>query len=476
MAKANTTDIGRTGLIEYSGVIQEDFLKELRGKEAYKRYNEMRLNSPVIGALLLANDQAIRGINWEFTSDDENDPRIELLNEAKDNLSHSWNDHIAEALTMLPFGFSLFEIVYERGKSGRMLWRKFAPRGQETVYRWLFDEAGGLAGIEQMSAPNYKVVTIPIESLILYRTRVERGNPEGRSILRTAWIPYYYAKHIQQVEAIGVERDLAGLPVITLPLAADTSDNDNSDLGIARSVVRNVRNDQQAGIVLPSPEWKFELASTGGSRQFDTDKIVRRYESRMLMSALAQFLNLGQEAVGSLALSKDQTDFFTMSVNSIADIIAETFTKFAIPRLLKLNGYDAEGVRLEHSPAGDIDTDLLANTLQKLGSYLTWTAEDEIWLRGALKMPEVEPEAIEQERELKQARADAIAAMVNKPKPGEKKDEDTEDTEDTDEMSALAPDDVKRRRMERKLKSLLTIRLEATKKKVLRAAKEYNRA
>jgi len=460
---ANTKDIGQTGLLEFSGQIQEDFLKELRGKEAYKRYNEMRLNSPVIGALLLANEQAIRGVEWTFTSEQENDPRIELLDEARENLSHSWNDHIIEALTMLPFGFSIFEIVYERGKSGRMLWRKFAPRGQETVYKWLLDEAGGLEGIQQMSAPNYKVVTIPIENLILYRTRVERGNPEGRSILRAAWIPYYYTKHIQQVEAIGVERDLAGLPHIMLPQGADMDDSDNSDLGRARSVVRNVRNDEQAGVVTPYG-WGFELVSTGGSRQFDTDKIIRRYESRMLMSALAQFLNLGQESVGSLALSKDQTDFFTMSVNAVADIIAHTFTKFAIPRLLKLNGYDAEGIKLEHSPACDADTMALAHVLQKLNSFITWTTDDEVWLRGALNMPEVDPEKIEEGREMKQAQAAALAQSF---KPKEEKEKDT------DKMSAIAPDDMKRRRMERKLKGLLSAHLEKTKKKVLKAAKEY---
>jgi len=46
-------EIGNTGLAEFSGQIHEDFLRELRGAEGYKRYNEMRLNSAVVGALLL---------------------------------------------------------------------------------------------------------------------------------------------------------------------------------------------------------------------------------------------------------------------------------------------------------------------------------------------------------------------------------------------------------------------------------------
>lgn len=403
-------ETGKTGLSEFSGIISEDFLKELRGRDGYKRYDEMRLNSPVIGALLLAIEQSIRRVRWQFVSDaGERDPRLALLADSLSAMSHSMNDHIVEALTMLPFGFSLFEIVYQR-VNGRVLWRKFAVRGQNTIYRWLLDDSGGLAGVVQQALPTYRLVTIPIDRLILYRTRVEKGNPEGRSILRTAWTSYYFCKHIQQIEAIGIERDLAGLPWIKLPPGADTSgDEDGStDYGAAMQLVRRIRNDEQAGIVTPA-EWEFSLVSTGGSRQFNTDAIIQRYESRMLMSALAQFLILGQNSVGTQALSKDQSDFFTMSVNATADVIGETFTKYAIPRLLRLNGYEPGGVRLEHSPAGDPDLSVLADVLQKVGNRLTWLPTDEVWLRQLLNLPEVTAEQIEAETTAR-AQAEATAS------------------------------------------------------------------
>lgn len=401
---APTLEIGATGLSAFSGQIREDFLKELRGKEAIKRYNEMRLNSPIIGALLTAIEQSIRGIEWQYTSDlGENDPRLALLEESEANLRHSWNDHVIEALTFLWAGYMLFEFVYER-VGGRLLWRKFAPRPPDTVLRWLLDEEGGLQGVVQMTTTG-KTAEIPIEKLLLYRTRVEKNNPEGRSILRTSWIPYFFTKHIQQIEGIGIERDLAGLPVIELPEGADTTetDADTSDWGRASRVVRNIRNDEQAGVVLP-PRWKLTLLSTGGSRQFDTDKIVTRYEQRMLMSALAQFLMLGQQNVGSLALSRDQSDFFTMSVNATADVLSETFSKFAIPRLMRLNGLAEDGLALEHSPAGDVDLQRIGQFLQQAGGFLTWTEQDEIWLRQAAKMPEIEPERLAEERELERER------------------------------------------------------------------------
>lgn len=398
---ANTKEIGRAGLDAWMGIIREDFIKELRGREGYKRYDEMRRNSPIIGSLLQAVYQSVLSIQFQFTSEEGNeDPRLELLNESLESMSHSLRDHIGEALTFLPFGFSLFEIVYQR-VGGKMLWRKFAPRGQDTIRRWGFDDTGGIQGAFQAVVGRDEQF-LPIKKLILYRTNVERNNPEGRSVLRTAWIPYYFAKNIMQIEAIGIERDLAGLPMIHLPQDADTSDESNSDKSKAEKMVRNIRNDEQAGLVIPY-DWEFELVTTGGSRAHDTDKVVRRYESRMLMSALAQFLMLGQENVGSLALSKDQTDFFTMSVNTVADILTETITHHAIPRLMRLNGLDDAGLALEHSPAGDIDLGTIADFLQKTGSMISWTAEDEIWLRQVAQLPEKTAEEIDEERERKRA-------------------------------------------------------------------------
>ena len=460
-------ELGKTGLAEFSGQIHDDFLRELRGQEAYKRYDEMRRNSPIISALLMAYEQAIRQVSWEFNSDTENDARIELLNESKDALTTSWNDHITEVLTMLPFGFSVFEIVYQRVGS-KILWRKFAPRGQNTVYQWRIDDDGGLGGFTQISPPTYRPTFLPVEKLILYRTRVERNNPEGRSILRSAWIPYYYAKHIQQIEAIGIERDLAGMPMIRLPEGADMGETSNSDLGKAQKMVRNVRNDEQVGITLPAG-WEFELVSTGGSRQFDTDRIIRRYESRMLMSALAQFLQLGLDGIGSLALSKDQTDFFNMSVNSIADIIAETFTKYAIPRLLKLNGLDTEGIRLEHTPAGDVDVDMLSNILQRVGGMVTWDSEDEVWLRQLLGMPERDADELRMAQEEEQARRDAIAEQIQ----GNQNDQSQMTV---DLFSSKSPDDKKRIKFENDMRQKIALALTKQKNKVMKAAKGLMRA
>lgn len=481
-------EVGTTGLAQFTGLIFQEPLVELRGKEAYKRYNEMRLNSPIIGALLLSIENPLRSTSWTFSSNIADDPRLELLEAARANMEHSWNDHISEALTMLPFGFAIFEMCYEL-IDGKMLWRSFSPRGQDTVYRWLYEEIQNsvndqspkqrLRGFVQLAPPKYHPTSIPIERLMIYRLHTERDNPEGRSILRTAWVPYYYIKHIQQIEAIGIERDLAGLPVVTLPLGATTGGTATDDAKAAK-IVRNIRNDEQAGIVLPTG-WTLNLLGTGGSKQIDTDAIINRYEKRILTSALAQFLMLGQDGVGALALSKDQTDFFTMSVNAVGDILAETFTKTAIKQLMELNGFSADGLKLEHTPAqGNIGITAVADFLQKVGAFITWTPEDEVWLRQVVNLPERDAETIAAEMEIRQAAKDAAsaAAMANlkQIQPGQRQTPPLEEDEGLSDKGpdayAAAIDAKKREKREREMTRAMNDFFGAQKKRILKAAKE----
>lgn len=457
-------EIGSTGLAEFSGIIQDEFLRELRGKEGAKKYKEMWYNSPIVGAGVLAIENLIRQISWNVVSDIEGDERVDFIEEARHGMSHSWNDHIIESLTFVVYGFSLFEECYKRNDRGQIVWRKFAPRGQDTIHQWVFEPDGGLAGVKQLTSPTYRIIEIPIEKLLLYRTRVERGNPEGRSMLRTAWVPYYYSKHIQQIEAIGIERDLAGLPVITLPSGATTDDTDTSDLGKARIMVRNVRNDEQAGIVLPSAEWTFELASTGGSRAFNTDEIIRRYESRILMSMLAQFIMLGQNGVGTQGLSKDQSDFFSMAVDAVGDIIADTFTHYAIPKLLKLNGMDPEGVRLEHTPVGDTNKGMVLEMVSKLADRVTWDAEEEVWLRGVLGLPEKDVEKLRAARKKLKQEATAEIEAKNAWR--------FQDNNNADVFFADPPDSVKRMKSEQEWEDALQAFFARQKGRVVEGAKK----
>jgi len=414
---AITNDLGWSGLETRYGRPSDDFLTEWTGDNKVKKITEMLKNSAPVGALRMAIEMPVRQIDWTFSSEDgDDDPRLDLLRESLANLSHSWNDHIVSALLFPHYGWSMFTLNYER-VGGRLLWRKFKELGQETVWEWHFDMSdGGLLGLTQK--PHLVATSqgmIPIERMLIYRFRYNRNHPEGESMLRPAYIPYYFASNMQQTEAISLERIFSGMPVITPPMNTDMTVG-GTNYNAAHATVRNIRNDEQAGVVMPAPvgegendAWKLELLSTGGGTGLpNMGDVISRYEKRILTTALAQFIILGQDKVGALSLSTDQTNFFQLALNAVADIIAETFTRFAIPRLMELNGLDAAGLQLDHSPAGDTDLGELGEFLQKVMPNLTWDAGDEVWLRSVANLPDKTVEQVEEQR---LERAEAAAAI-----------------------------------------------------------------
>lgn len=406
-----TKDVGATGLDQTWGYLQDDFDNNWNGTKKVELVDEMIRTSSAIGALRFAIEMSLRAVDWFYESDlGQDDPRLEFSEMARGGMSMSWEEHISDALMCIFFGWSMFTITYKQ-MNGRLSWKKFKPLKQDTLKRWLFADDGGIEGIEQW---DYDwPLPIPIERMVIYKIRSNYGNPEGESILRPAYSDYYYQKNFKSLEGIAYERTGAGYPVISLPDGADTKDttSEDSDYGKAMKIVRNIRLDEQAGLVEP-PGWSFRFENPKSGTQLDFDKPISRYEKRILTSALSQFLILGQDKVGALALSNDQTNFFRMAVNTLADIIASTHTQYALKRLLKLNGFDEEGIKLSHSPAGDIDIGVIADFLQKTGNLINWTEQDEMWLRSLGNMPEISIEELQQINEDKRQRATQIQQTI----------------------------------------------------------------
>jgi len=353
------SEVGHTGLRRFGGYVYEEFLPQLRWPRAGKIYQEMSTNDPVVGAVLYVCEQLIRNASWRVESTGTN--RVdteakEFLTSCMHDMSATWTDTIAEVLTMLPYGFSWHEEVYKRRDGdvrnpkrrskyadGRIGWRKIPGRSQHTMTEWVFDDKDdGIIAMIQEAAPHYQKTILPLEKSLLFRARVEHNNPEGRSMLRNAYRPWYFKKHIEEIEGIGIERDLAGLPVITPPEGVDIwNPNDPRAVQMkaeAEKMVRNIRRDQNEGVVKPFG-WELELLSTGSRRQFDTNAIINRYDQRIAITLLADLIMLGGDKVGSFALANVKRSILGSALEAILDTIVEVFNRYAIPRLFKVNAF-----------------------------------------------------------------------------------------------------------------------------------------
>lgn len=383
---ADLKELGRLGQKRYGGFFYEEFLKELQGRKGIEVYREMSENDDVIGAILFAIEMLIRQAAWDVQpgGDSQKDREAaDFILGCMDDMQDTWTDTISEILSFLTFGWSAHEIVYKRrcGRSrdprlrskyddGLIGWQKLPIRSQDTLYEWRYDNQDNLISMVQMPPPDFGLIEIPAEKLLLFRTKSRKGNPEGRSILRNAYRDWYFKRRIQEIEGIGIERDLAGFPVLTAPEGINIWDEDDPDMCAIRAaadkIVQNIRRDSLEGLVIPTG-WKLELLSTGGRRQFDTNGIIERYDTRMAMTVLADFVFLGHQESGSWALSSDKTELFAMAIGAYLDIVCEVFNNQGIPQLIDLNGEHFAGItdypQLTH---GDIENP----DLEALGAFL----------------------------------------------------------------------------------------------------------
>jgi hypothetical protein len=191
-----------------------------------------------------------------------------------------------------------------------------------------------------------------MEKALLFRTTVEFDNPEGLSILRPMYQSWYYAENLSEVEAIAAERMGTGIPVIYLGNDCTTTDDENSHYTLAVDTTRNVRVDEQMGLVFDKPKMGmapegtgilmapegtgilFELVSPPSQGLIDFSELIDRHEKRMAMTVLAQFIFLGMLQVGTQALNQSSTDTFQMSIAAWSDSVAAVINRYAVPRLV----------------------------------------------------------------------------------------------------------------------------------------------
>ena len=360
-------DNTRTGQIR-----ADEFIPELRGKNAIRKYREMRDNDSTIGAVMYAAEQVLRDVKLkvEPANDTEEAKReADFVESIFDDMDHSLDDHIAESLSSLSYGFAWFEVVYKRRvgptqrspkknskyTDGRLGVRKIACRAPWTVSRFdVEDKSGDVLGIYQDVGYGSGKHYIPTTKSLYYRTTVLNGDPSGRSILRNAYSSYVYLNNLQNIEAIAVERELAGIPIARIPseyLSADASAAQSGFVGNLQQILRDVKFNEQGYIITPSDTYPdkdgsptnirlvdVELMSSSGTRNVDIDPIVRRYQHDIARSVLSEFLMLGGGNNGSYALSKSKTDLFLRALESYIQAIVDVLNKQLVERLWQLNG------------------------------------------------------------------------------------------------------------------------------------------
>src|SRR3990172_6910898 len=116
IAPFNLGIYGSTGLKQYGGGVSEEFFPRLHGRRAGLSYREMIDNLSIIGAGRCTIRSLIGQVEWRVEpADDTTEARAEaeFVESCFDDMSHTFEEMLDEALSHLDYGWCLLETVYK---------------------------------------------------------------------------------------------------------------------------------------------------------------------------------------------------------------------------------------------------------------------------------------------------------------------------------------------------------------------------
>ena len=338
-------ELGGTGMSLMSGVISDEYIVALKtlGERATV-YSQMRANG-TCSALESVITLPLLSASWEIVpppDGDSTDEQIamELSQNLFEDMTITWTDLLRLISWAIFSGFQLFEKVFEE-IDGQIRWRKWAVRPMQTISGWEYDDTGGISAVKQQgyrlakgggNSTEYAEVTIPAEKLIRFTYRWDGMNPEGRGIYRDAYQHWYYLNALRKLAGIRVERTACGTPYVIYDEGTTTE-----TVNALIAMLHRIRTAERSGAALPSTVREvgnFDIGDPG----IPFLNLIQNEEQNILRCGLAPFIGMGQgENSGAFAVARDSSSFFLMALNTHAQWICNTISRYAIRQWVIFN-------------------------------------------------------------------------------------------------------------------------------------------
>ena len=368
------TEIGYLGLKISGNQVIEEPSPKLRYPEFYRVVDEMSKDSVIATGLAFMRMMIGRAM-WKVRIDssysDKAKQRAKFLHQNMHDMEHSWDSFISEATSFIPYGHSIHEKSFRKRlkragskyNDGLVGIKSLFPRSQSSIKDWKFDGEGRkLLSIVQTTAnasPNIvrafkqAEVEIPREKFLLFTCDGRLNNPLGNSPLKSVYLTWQARKSVEEQELVGIHRDLGGIPVLRGPAAIMTesaSDSQKAQYQEMQNIGRNLHNNRQACVVLPSdcdeatkkPFYDIELLTAEGGKNYDVNQIIQRLNNQILTALFADVLTMGQSSTGSFSLADSKVSLTEFALRYRLQEIKDVLNHDLIPSLWELNKWDMD--------------------------------------------------------------------------------------------------------------------------------------
>ncbi len=391
---------------------------ELRYPANMKTFHDMYTKDESVGGVLNATYTFVENAfqDWRFVPNKSSPESVriaEFLTYCVTNMKGTVREFARNAASFNQFGFSIIEKDYKKFKPE--LYKGELPSGMDKDKGWMIDKLrfipqrslyasepfiiknGGrdLVAVQQdtcwftnsnglpevtVTTPNYLAqpnlgsssytnsVIIPRNKFMLLGINVTDSNPMGTSPLEQIWVCWKEKVFYEDYLSIGVSKDMAGMPLLRIPVEvlnkanADSSSPEGKFVLEMSKQISALHAGEQNMVILGSDtqangstfdyDLQF-LGITGQGKQFDLQTIINAKRSAIYSSFGALNLISNEGSGGYNQLEGQNNIHYAFVKNTIATI-EEAIQNDLVPQLLKMNGIEYSIEDLPRFKAGDI--------------------------------------------------------------------------------------------------------------------------
>ena len=394
-------EISTSGINLFSGVPRVELKRELDFPNNLITYQLMSYHPTINAGLNLYSAMTTKAeyrVVPVSNATEEEKRQAKIIHEMLfEDMDIPFENVVQDALTMNIYGFSVLEKVfrYRAPRTGSIYndnlvgIKKLSIRNQHSIDKFVFsDDGNSIVGVKQVInsdsmhryAKKGNVVVLPRSKFLLFNTGSSEYNPYGVSPLRNVYLPWKYLSALEELEAQGVQKELHGVPLLKAPgqyMSTEASEAQKAIFENLKSIVRNLQQGSQAGVVLPSevdPEtrkelFSIELLSTDGKKSYDTNQIKEYYRNLIFIGLGSDLLQMGTNNTGSFALASVKNTLTAQVVEGYLKRILQVINNDLIRHLYEMNGWDASRrCKLDYENVSDTDLESYSKAVQRISA------------------------------------------------------------------------------------------------------------
>lgn len=402
--RTRLSEVGYIGLKTAAGQVLEESNRKLRFPQFIREVDEM-MNDATIATGMQFVRMMLSRVKWKVVApsgaDDSQKEKAKFIETCMHDMEHSWQSFITEVTNYIPYGFQVHEKVFRRRlrtagskyNDGLVGWKKLPVRSQNTIAEWVFSEDGRtILGLKQstqnltnIASPYIRVdagadISIPRNKFLLFTSDSRLGDPTGRSPLKAVWQQWRYRQELEKLEAVGIGRDLGGIPVTKMPssfMSSDASQDKKAVYDTMKRATANLHQNAQSGLILPSdvdPETKqplfdFKLLSSDSSSKYNTSDLIKRINNTLLVALNADVLAMGTDKVGSFSLAGEKTSLAALMLEYRLREIQDVINNDLIPHTFAENKWtDTEFPEVRYTEFDEVELEELSKFIQRVAS------------------------------------------------------------------------------------------------------------